>query len=145
MSLMCSRKSVGPRMEPWGTPSLTGYSCEDFPSKTTGSCLLLRKEEIRPNIWPEIPWDLSLWRRPACQTLSKALDILSATARVTPGLLKALAILLDTNVRITAVDREDLNHTGNQKKGRISVDDQQSYYLQVFQTLLIIERRVTGR
>ena len=32
---MYSRKSVGPRMEPQGTPALTGYSCEDFPSRTT--------------------------------------------------------------------------------------------------------------
>ena len=31
-----------------------------------------------------------MWRRPACQTLSKALDILSATAGVTSDLLKAL-------------------------------------------------------
>ena len=64
---MYSRKSEGPRMEPWGTPTLTGYSCEDFPSRTTWSCLLLRKEEIRPNIWPEIPKtlfvkDLSFWK-----------------------------------------------------------------------------------
>ena len=29
---MYSRKSVGPRIDPWGTPALTGYSCEDFPS-----------------------------------------------------------------------------------------------------------------
>ena len=28
---MYSRKSVGPRMEPWGNPALTRYSCEDFP------------------------------------------------------------------------------------------------------------------
>ena len=34
---------------------VTGYSSEDFPSRTTWRCLLLRKEEIRPNIWPEIP------------------------------------------------------------------------------------------
>ena len=47
---MYSRKSVGPRIDPSGTPALTGYSCEDFPSRTTRSCLLLRKEEIRPNI-----------------------------------------------------------------------------------------------
>ena len=51
---MCSRKGVGPKMEPWGTPALTGYSCEDFPSKTTQSQLQLRKK-IRPNVWPEIP------------------------------------------------------------------------------------------
>ena len=47
---MYNRKSVGPRMEPWETPVLTGYSCEDFQPRTTGSRLLPRKEEIRPNI-----------------------------------------------------------------------------------------------
>ena len=30
---MFSRKSVGPRMEPWGTLVLTGYSYEDFPER----------------------------------------------------------------------------------------------------------------
>ena len=83
---MYNRKSKGPRMEPrngaWGTPALTWYSCEDFPSRTTWSCLLPRKEEIRPNTWHEILQDLSLGRRLACQTLSKALDISSATAWV---------------------------------------------------------------
>ena len=47
---MYSRKSVGPRIDPGETPALTRYSCEDFPSRTTQSRLLLRKEEIRPNI-----------------------------------------------------------------------------------------------
>ena len=50
---MYSRKSVEPRIEPWGTPALTGYSYEYFPSRTTWSRLLPRKEEIRPDIWPE--------------------------------------------------------------------------------------------
>ena len=27
---MYYRKSAGPRMEPWGNPALTGYSCKDF-------------------------------------------------------------------------------------------------------------------
>ena len=52
--------------------------------------------------------DLSLWKRPACQTLSKALDISSATAWVAPDLIKALAILLDATVRRPAVDQEHL-------------------------------------
>ena len=39
------------------------------------------------------------WRRPACQTLSKVLDIPSATARVAQGLLKVLAILEIKTVR----------------------------------------------
>ena len=47
---MYSRKIVGPRMNPRGTPALTGYSCEDFSSRTTLSHLLLRKEEISSNI-----------------------------------------------------------------------------------------------
>ena len=48
---------------------------------------------------------LSLWGRPTCQPLSKALDISSATA---PDLLKALAILSDTTVGRSAVDWEVL-------------------------------------
>ena len=52
---MYSVRSVGLRIEPWGTPALTGCSCEDFPCRTTWSHLILRKEEIRPNIWPEVP------------------------------------------------------------------------------------------
>ena len=52
---MYSTKRVGPRTDPYGTPVITGYSCEDVPSKTTQSCLLLRKDKIKPNIWPEIP------------------------------------------------------------------------------------------
>ena len=93
-------------MKPWGTPALTGYSCEDFPSRTIRTLLLLRKEEKRIKTWPEIPWDLSLWKRPATQTLSKALDISSAAARVAPDLLKALAILPDSIVRRSAVERD---------------------------------------
>ena len=65
-------------MDSWGTPELTGYSCEDFPSRITRTYLLLRKEEERPNIWPEIPWDWSLWKRSACETLLKALDMWNA-------------------------------------------------------------------
>ena len=52
---MYSTISVGPIMEPWGTPALTGYSCEDFPSRTTQSHLLLRKKQIIANILLEIP------------------------------------------------------------------------------------------
>ena len=51
---MYSRKSVGPRMEPWGSPALTGSSCKDFPSRTIRSRPLLRQDELCPNIWPEI-------------------------------------------------------------------------------------------
>ena len=73
-------------------------------------------------------------RRAACQTLSKALDISSATARVVLNLLKALATVLDTTVRRSAVDQEDIKPYWKSEKGHILVD-QQAYYLRVFQRL----------
>ena len=48
---------------------------------------------------------------PACQTLSKTLDISSATARVAPDLLKALAIVSDATVRTSAVDHKKEGHS----------------------------------
>ena len=52
---MYNRENAGVRMELWGTLALTGYSWVDFLSRTTWSHILLRKKEIRPHIWPEIP------------------------------------------------------------------------------------------
>ena len=87
--------------------ALTRHYCEGFPPKIIRSCLLLRKEE-KAKIWPETPQDLSLWRRPACQTLSKALDISSTIVQVAPDQLKALSILSDRTARRFMVDWEDL-------------------------------------
>ena len=70
-----------------------------------------------------------MWRRPACQTLLKALDISSAATWVALDLLKVLAILSDLSVRISALEQESLKpYWGNQKKGHISLGDQQSSY-----------------
>ena len=63
-----------------------------------------------------------MWRRPA-----------RATAWVAPEPLKTLAILSDTTMRRSAVDREDLEPYWKSEK--ISLGDQQSYYLQVFRRL----------
>ena len=51
------------------------------------------------------------------------LDISSATARVAPHLLKALAILSDTTVRRSAVDREDLKPYWKSEKRPHSLGD----------------------
>ena len=89
MIIMDIRKSVRAcRMDPWRTPAWTEYSREDLPFKTTRSCLLLRNYKIMLKTGPEIPLDL--WRRPACQTLSKAFDISSAKTQVAPDLLQKL-------------------------------------------------------
>ena len=53
-SLMYSRKNVGRRMGPLGTPALSGHSCEDFPPKTTWSCLLLRRNRAKYLTWNSI-------------------------------------------------------------------------------------------
>ena len=143
---MYSRKSVRLWMDPWETPTLTGYSCEDFPCRVTRSCLLRRKEKIRPNIWPEIPQGLGLWRRPACQTLSKALGISHAIVWVASDLLKVLAILSDATFRRSAVDLEDLNHTENQKKTPHFFRWSTTLLFTIFwKTLLTTERRPTGQ
>ena len=63
------------------------------------------------------------------------MDISIAVARVAPELLKTLAILSDTTIRASAVDREDLKPSSKLEKGHISLGDQQPYYLQVFQRL----------
>ena len=142
---MLIRKSVEPRMEPWETSALTGYSREDYPSRVTRNRLLMRKDEIRPNIWLEIPQDLHLWRRPACQTLSKALDISSATARIAPDLLKALAILSDMTVRRSAVDREDLKpYWKSEKRPHFSRWSTILLFTRFSKTLLTTEKRLTG-
>ena len=74
-------------------------------------------------------------KKARCQTLSKALDLWNATARVAPDLLKVLATLSDTTVRRPAVDREGLKPYSKSGKGHIILDDPQSYYLQIFQRL----------
>ena len=74
-----------------------------------------------------------MWRRPACQTLLKALDMSSTTAGVAPELLKAQGILSDTTVRRSAVDQEELKPYWISEKSHISLVGQQSCYLQVFQ------------
>ena len=67
--------------------------------------------------------------------MSKALDLSGVTSHVAPDLLKAQAILSDTTVSRSAVDREDLKRYSKSEKGHIFQGDQQSYYLQVFQSL----------
>ena len=133
-------------METGGTPALTGYSCQDFPSRTTRSRLLLRKDERSLNIWPKISQDLGLWRRPACQTLSKALDISSATARAASDLLKNQLILPDTTVRKSAVDREGLKpYWKPEKRPHFSRWSTILLLISLSKALLTTERRLTGR
>ena len=80
------------RMKPLGTPPLIGYSCQHFSSRTTRTCRLPTNELLRPITQAEIPQDLILWRKAACQTLS---NLSSATVQIGPHLLKDLTIPWD--------------------------------------------------
>ena len=79
-------------MKPLGTPPLIGYSCQHFSSRTTRRCRLPTNELLRPITQAEIPQDLILWRKAACQTLS---NLSSATVQIGPRLLKDLTIPWD--------------------------------------------------
>ena len=96
-------------MEIWGAPALNGYYCKDFISRTTLIKLLLRNYKITPYAQPKIPWALTSWRRkPACQTLLKAMNITDPVARVASGLLKALANISSLIIRRPEAEREEL-------------------------------------
>ena len=70
MSLMNSKKSIGPRTEPCGTPDVTSVVSD----RTETRCLRFdRKDVIQLCVLPVIPYEVSLDRRRLCGTLSKAL------------------------------------------------------------------------
>ena len=142
---MYSRKSIGPRTEPWETPALTGYSCEDFQSRTTQSCLLLTKEEKKPNFWPEIIW-LQFVKKTSMLNPVKSL-ISSATVWAGPdNMLKALGILLDTTVRRSAVDLEDLKpYWKSEKRPHFSRWSAILLFTSFSKTLLNTEKRLAGQ
>ena len=74
------------------------------------------------------------------------MDILSATAQVAPDLLKAVAILSDTPVRRSAVDREDLKpYWKLEKRPHFSRGSTILLFTSFSKTLLTTERRLTGR
>ena len=66
---------------------------------------------------------------------AKSIGYVKCHSSSSPRSVKSLAILSDTTVRRSAIDREDLKSYWKPKNGHISLGDQQSYYLQVFQRL----------
>ena len=84
-------------------------------------------------------------RRPAYQILLKAMDISSATARVAADLLKAIAVISDTTVRKSAVDKKDLKqYRKTDKRPHFSRWSTVLLFTSFSKTLLTPERRLTG-
>ena len=105
---MYTRKSAGTRMDPWGTPTLTGYFCDDIPSKNHSKPSSTKKKQNKAKYrtWVSVRFEF-VKKTSMPYPRSRALNISSTTAQIVPDLLKALKCLSDTNVRRSAVDRED--------------------------------------
>ena len=73
MSLMYSKKSVGPRTEPYGTPDVTSVMSDRAPLTETRCLRFDRKNVIQLCVLPVLPYEVSLDRSRLCGTLSKAL------------------------------------------------------------------------
>ena len=133
---MYSRKKVGSRMEPRGTPALTGYSFEDFLSRTYWSRLLW------PNIWPDkaryLNWSsirLKFVKKTSMSNPVKSLGYIKCYSLSSPRPVKSHSNSIKYNCQKSAVDRVDLQPYWKSEKGPHSPGDQQVYYLQVFQIL----------
>ena len=116
-----------------------------FPIKSHLKYLLLRKEGIRPNTSLKSWEGMSLWRAPACQILSKPLDISGAAAQRAPELLKTLKSLSDTTVRSSSVDCGNLKSCRKSEKGFLSWDDRQTIIYKILKDFTKHRRKLTGQ
>ena len=66
MSLMYSKKSIGPRTEPCGTPDVTSVMSDRAPFTETRCLRFDRKYVIQLCVLPVIPFEFSLDRRRLC-------------------------------------------------------------------------------
>ena len=64
---------MGPSIEPWGTPDVTGTDVDSSPSTTTVCVRPSRKPLIHFKLFPLTPYWCNLWRSFSWLTLSKAL------------------------------------------------------------------------
>ena len=72
MSLLYSKKSMGPRTEPCGTPDVTAVMSDRAPLTETRCLRLDSTDVIQLCVLPVIPYEVNLDRRRLCGTLSKA-------------------------------------------------------------------------
>jgi hypothetical protein len=71
-SLINTTNKIGHSTEPCGIPLVTLCHCENSPLTCTRCLQLLRKLRIHKHVWSLILYDLSLFMRHLCGTLSKA-------------------------------------------------------------------------
>ena len=140
---MCNRKTLGPKMKRWGTVALTRYYWKEFLPRTPQSSLLLKKDNMMTNTGPGIPYVLNVWRRPACHTMTIALDISSVIALIAFHLLINSVILSNTTVIKSTVDQKYLKPYWKLQQGP-HFSRWSTSLLFAIKTLLITERRLRG-
>ena len=108
MSLMYSKKSIGPRTEPCGTPDVTNYVMSDRAPLTETRCLRFdRNDAIQLCALPVIPYEVSLDRRRLCGTLSKALATSRRMASICVLLSNAVTQSLTVSISWDSQDSPD--------------------------------------
>ena len=129
-----------------GTAALTRYSYEDFLFRTICGHFFTEKRsnKVKHRTWNSIRFKFV--KKISSPNSVKAFDISSTTARVARDLLKSLAILLDTTIRRSAVDWEDLKlYWKLQKKGLFLQEINKPIIYNFFKNLTTTERRLTGQ
>ena len=105
MSLMYSKKSIGPRTEPCGTPDVTSGVSDRAPLTETRCLRFDRKDVIQVCLLPVIPYEVSLDRRRLCGTLSKVWQNLGGLHQfvfyyLMPSSSHGLSLLVETRKTI---------------------------------------------
>ena len=90
MSLIYSKKSIGPRTEPCGTSDVTSVVSDRAPLTETRCLRFDRKDVLQLCVLPVIPYEVNLDRRRLCGTLSKALAKSRRIASVCVSLSNAI-------------------------------------------------------
>ena len=143
---MYSRKRVGPRMVPWVTPALTRCSCKNLLSRTIHSCLLLRKDEKRPNTLIKNSIRVEFVKNINTSHPVQSLGYIKYHNSNKPRPIKNSGNSVRYNCqRICSWLRKPKTMLKIRKRGLISQGNQQAYYLQFFSKIsLITERTLTG-
>ena len=76
-------------MEPWGTLALAGNYCEDFPSRTTWSRLLLRKGEKMAKYLTSNSTRRKFAKKTSLSNLVKSLGYIKCCSSSSPRLVKS--------------------------------------------------------
>ena len=103
-SLMYCRKSIAPRIESWGTPAFTEYSCKDFDYQN----VITEKwrNKAKHSTWYSTV--LEFVKKTSLAHLVKILGYNKCYSSSTPWSVKCPKILLDTTIRGFATEQGDL-------------------------------------